>query len=157
MGQGVQGCEGDGGMDDAIKRDVPGWYWLVAAAGLLFELAGCAAFLLQMTADPAAQPIDQRALVAAMPAWMVAAYGVAVIAGLVGALALLMRRRWAGGALLVSLVAIVVQFGGIALVPAMRGAMSSSQLLGPILIFLVAYGLWRFAVGSARRGWLRAA
>ena len=59
--------------------------------------------------------------------------------------------------MLVSLVAIVVQFGGIALVPAMRGAMSSSQLLGPILIFLIAYGLWRFAVGSARRGWLCAA
>ena len=32
---------------------VPGWYWAVAIACLLFELLGCYAYITQVTTDPA--------------------------------------------------------------------------------------------------------
>ena len=54
----------------------------------------------------------------ATPPWMVAAYAIAVWVGLAGAALLLMRRKLAVPLLLVSLVAVVVQFGGLLLVPA---------------------------------------
>ena len=137
------------------RHGVPGWYWLVALAALLFELAGCYAFYLQVTTDVAGLPVDQRALVEATPIWINAAYGLAVAAGLVGAIGLLQRLRFAKGALLLSLVAIVVQFGGILLVPALRQSIPSDELLGPIVIFVLAYAFWQFAKIAAKRGWLR--
>jgi hypothetical protein len=134
---------------------VPAWYWVVAVAGLLFELAGCYAYYLQVTVDPASMALDQQALAEAMPAWILIAYGLAVAIGLIGAIGLLLRHRFAASALLVSLIAIVVQFGGILIVPELRQSMSSDQFLGPLLIFLIAYGLWHFARLAARRGWIR--
>ncbi|MEO5809224.1 MAG: hypothetical protein ABIR51_03990 [Sphingomicrobium sp.] len=144
-------------MSDGRGRGggVPGWYWLVAMAALLFELAGCYALYLQLTTDAAALPVDQRALIEATPMWITGAYALAVVSGLVGAIALLQRRRFAKGALLLSLVAIAVQFGGILLVPALRSSIPSDELLGPIVIFVLAYGFWQFAKIAAKRDWLR--
>jgi hypothetical protein len=136
------------------RPNVPGWYWLVAVAALLFELVGCFAFYLQVTTDPATLPVDQRALIEATPMWINAAYAIAVLAGLAGAVGLLQRMRWAKGALFLSLAMIVVQFGGILAVPALRQSLPSDQLLGPIVIFLLAYGFWQFAKIAAKRGWI---
>ena len=54
----------------------------------------------------------------ATPTWMVAAYAIAVWVGLAGALLLLLRRKLAVPLLLVSLIAVIVQFSGLFLVPA---------------------------------------
>jgi hypothetical protein len=137
------------------STSVPVWYWVVAVAALLFELAGCYAYYLQATADVASLPLDQRALREATPGWIEWAYEIAVGIGLVGAIGLLMRRRFAVGALLLSLLAIVIQFGGVLLAPALRSSMSSDQFLGPIVIFVLAYGFWQFAKRARRHGWLR--
>ena len=143
-------------MEDAGTRSaVPAWYWVVAVAALLFELSGCYAYYLQVSVDPATMTLDQRTLAEATPGWMLAAYGLAVGVGLVGAIGLLLRHRFAVTAMLISLVAVVIQFGGILIVPALRQSMSSDQFLGPIIIFLLSYGLWHFARMAARRGWLR--
>ena len=145
-------------MDDARRNEqVPGWYWLVAGLALLFEGIGCYAYLLEVMrtpADIASLPLDQRRLIGATPWWVTAAYAVAVWSGLAGAVLLLLRRRLAVGALLVSLIAVVVQFGGIFLVPELRSTIPSDQLLGPIIIFVIAYALWQFSRIARKRGWL---
>jgi len=133
---------------------VPGWYWLVAGLCLLFELAGCYAYIMQVTTDPATLPVDQRVLVEAMPIWTIAAYALAVWVGLAGAVGLLLKKRFARPALFVSMIFVIVQFGGMLLIPDIRGAMSSSQLLGPILIFHLSYGYWQFSKVAWIRGWL---
>ena len=136
---------------------MPGWYWLVAVAALLFEAVGCYAYyseVMRSPAEVATLPLDQRRLVELTPVWITGAYAIAVWVGLIGAVGLLLRRRFAVLALLVSLVAIVVQFGGILLVPALRSSIPSDQLLGPIIIFVIAYGLWQFASMARKRGWL---
>ena len=140
---------------DLRRHGVPGWFWLVAVAALLFELVGCYALYLQLTTDAAALPVDQRALYEATPLWIEVAYALAVAAGLVGAIALLQRRRFAKGALLLSLVAITIQFGGVMLVPTLRSSIPSDDWLGPIVIFILAYAFWQFAKIAAKRGWLR--
>jgi hypothetical protein len=144
-------------MDDELLRaeKPPGWFWAVAIACLAYELVGCFPFYLQVTTDPEVLAVDQRAVYEATPYWITGAYGLAVIAGLVGAIALLQRLRLAKGALAFSLVMIAVQFGGIALVPELRESIPSDQLLGPILIIGLAYGFWQFAKLADRRRWLR--
>ena len=133
---------------------VPGWYWVVAVLCLLFELAGCYAYLLQVTVDPATLPVDQRALVEAMPIWAIAAYAVAVWVWMAGAVGLLLKKKFARGALFVSMIFVIVQFGGMLMIPEIRGSMSSDQLLGPLLIFALSYGYWQFSKIAWKRGWL---
>lgn len=146
-------------MDDSpADPNVPAWYWLVALAGLLFEGFGCFNYLAFVSIDPqqvATLPLDQRAVVNATPWWITAAYALAVWVGLLGAVLLLVRRRHAELLLLVSLAAIVVQFGGVLLVPEMRDVTPADAYTLPIVVTLVAYGLWQFARLARKRGWLR--
>lgn len=140
--------------EDAERAPAPWWYWLVAVGAVLFELVGCYAFYLQLTVDPASLPIDQRALAETLPMLTLVAYGVAVASGLLGAVALLARLPWASAALLLSLVAMAVQFGSLLLSPAARGSTPSDLLAGPIVLLLVAYALWQFAKIARRKGWI---
>lgn len=136
-------------------RDVPGWFWAVAIAALLFELLGCFTYWLQVSTDPSSLPIDQRAMVEAAPVWMTAAYAVAVWVGLAGAILLLLRRRHATTLLLVSLIAVIVQFSSLLIDPQLRDLATPDMYAGPIVIALFAYGVWHFSLYSKKRGWLR--
>ena len=148
-------------MNDETITDthaVPGWYWAAAVAALLFELLGCFFYLVEvrMTAQEiAALPLDQRAMLAARPSWFYAAFGVAVWVGLGGAVGLLLRRAWAVRGLLVSMIAAIVQFSSIVIVPEMRAATPSDALFLPIVIIACCYGIYMLARLAKRRGWLR--
>ena len=86
---------------------------------------------------------------------MIAAYAIAVWVGLIGAVLLLMRRKLAVPALLVSLIAVVVQFSGLFLVPQLRQTVPDSALTMPIAIIVICYLIFMFARLANRRGWLR--
>ena len=149
-------------MDDAVVEQgrgrIPGWYWAVALAALLFELAGCFFYLVEVkmsAAEIAALPLDQAAMLAARPGWYYAAFGIAVWIGLLGAVLLLLRRQWAVWALLISLVAAVIQFSSVFIVPEMREITPSDALFVPIVIIVIAYAFWQFSRLAGRRSWLR--
>ena len=144
-------------MDKRVETStsVPGWFWAAAGLALLFEALGCAMYLIQVTTDPASLPIDQRAMWNATPPWMVGAYAVAVWVGLIGAVLLLMRRKLAGPVLLVSLVAVLIQFGGVLLVPELRQVTPEDAYTLPIAIIIACYGIFMLSRLADRRGWLR--
>lgn len=131
---------------------------VIGIVALLWNLVGVVMFFLQtrMTADQiAALPEAQRVVYAAMPGWLDIAYGIAVIAGVLGSIGLLLRRRWASGVLLVSLLAVLVQMGAIyALTPAWQASGVSGLPMTLLIIGIAAYLAW-FARGAAQRGWLR--
>ncbi len=137
---------------------VPGWYWVVAVLALLWEAMGCYAYVTQVSMDSAALarlPAAQRDLWMAMPPWVTGAYAVAVWAGLIGALGLLLRRGWARLAFAASLVAVVVQFGWTFLATPILTTIGPSAAGFPAFILLVAALLLWFAGFAAKRGWLR--
>ena len=143
-------------MDDfAEKPGVPAWYWAVAIAAMLFETAGAYLFADSLTLDRATLPLDQRALYDATPQWMTIAWAVAIGAGLIGALGLLLRRRFAEPFLLISVFAVVVQFAGVFVVKQLRELTPEDHLLVPVVIMMLAYAFWQMAKLSRRKGWLR--
>ncbi|MDQ3074477.1 MAG: hypothetical protein M3Q88_02535 [Pseudomonadota bacterium] len=144
-------------MNAEVKRghDIPGWFWATAGLALLFEAFGCYIYVVQVSADPAVLPLDQRAMWDATPAWMIAAYAIAVWVGLIGAVLLLMRRKLAVLALLLSLVAVVVQFSGLFLVPQLRQTVPDTALVAPIALIVSCYLIFLLARLANRRGWLR--
>ncbi|MEA3008549.1 MAG: hypothetical protein QOJ91_241 [Sphingomonadales bacterium] len=137
---------------------VPSWYWAVAALALLWEAMGCFAYVTQVTMDSAALaklPAAQRDIWAAMPGWAVGAYAVAVWAGLLGGIGLLLRRGGARLAFAASLAGVVVQFGWVFLATPILTTVGPSAVALPAFILVVAALLLWFSVSAARRGWLR--
>jgi len=136
----------------------PWWYWAAAIIALLWTLLGVVAWTLDLLMDPAdlAQlPAGQQALYVARPAWVFVLYAVAVFSGFAGAIGLLMRRRWVTTLFLLSLAAVVIQFGYILF------GMDAIALLGPgkalpfpIMITLFGVFLLWFARYARRHGWI---
>ena len=133
----------------------PSWFPVAAIAAVIWEMIGCVMYLMQVSVDPASLPVDQRAMWDAAPTWMMAAYAVAVWVGLVGAIFLLRRHRLAEPLLLISLVAVIVQFSALLLVPQLRNLTTSDALFLPAMILVVSTVLYQFARTARRSGWLK--
>ncbi|WP_157215804.1 hypothetical protein [Flavisphingomonas formosensis] len=136
----------------------PAWYWIVAVVALLWSLMGCFACYSQLTMSPAdfaRLPSAQQETWRSMPGWVKADYAVAVIAGLLGSLGLLMRRRWARPLYLVSLIAVVLQFGWVFLASPVLKLVGPSAIPFPALIVALAVLFFWFSGLAIRRAWVR--
>jgi hypothetical protein len=137
------------------RRPIAGWYTVAAIASLLFMVLGCVSYIWNVTADPATMPLDQRAVAEAVPSWMVAAFAIAVWVGLPASIMLLLRRKVAVPLLLVSLIAVLIQFSAYFLDPELSEVMPVDGLVIPVVILLLTWTIFWFARHSQQRGWLR--
>lgn len=143
-------------MDDNRQGiAAPGWFRLAAIGAVLWEVAGCALYLMRVTTDAASLPADQQAIFQATPGWVLAAFAVAVWIGLAGAILLLLRRRFAEPLLLLSLAALIVQNSALVLDPGLRNLVASDDLLLPFVVIVISYGFWHLARVANKQGWLR--
>jgi hypothetical protein len=94
--------------------NTPRYFTIIAIILLLWNLMGVAAFVMQYTADLAelakTDPTTAQAF-AAMPVWVWVVYAIAVGAGTLGAIALMMKKAVAASLFLMSVIAVIVQFG----------------------------------------------
>jgi hypothetical protein len=142
-------------MEDVARPAVPAWFWIVAVLALLWEAMGCFSYLGEAGMVAAAMmkhTPEQEAVWGTMPVWAWCAFAIAVWVGLAGALLLLLRMRLARVAFMVSLLAVIVQFGWAYL---MGGAMRMGPPIMPIVIILIGVALVWFSDMAAKRGWLR--
>ena len=143
-------------MDEkTAAQPVAGWFTIAAMASVLFMALGCAMYLMHVLTDPATLPPDQRAAYLAVPAWAIGAFGIATWGGAVGALMLVLKRRLAEPLLLVSLLAVVAWLAAFFVVPDLRNAISTNDLVVPIAVTIVTWTIFWFARHSRQRGWLR--
>ena len=118
----------------------------IAGAALLWNLLGLMAFVMQVSMTPeqvAALPAADRAVHDAMPAWITAAFAVAVGGGVLGSIGLLLRQSWAVAAFAVSLLALVAQVaGGYLLTPIWQATGAAGAVL-PALLLVIGVALLR--------------
>jgi hypothetical protein len=143
-------------MNNIVGLRPPAWFWAVVVLGLLFEGFGVATYLMHVGIIPNAAEMSQaeRELGESMPVWATSAYAVAVFAGLVGALGLLLRKRWARTLLILSLIGLLIQFGWWVLMSGAMEVIGPSMMTAPAIVTLVAILLVWFASHAAARGWL---
>lgn len=137
---------------------LPLWFWLLAVAGLLWNLSGVLMFWQNLTISPeaiAALPDTQRQITEANPRWTLLPFALATLGGALGMAGLLLRRRWSVAVLQVSLLALVVQFVAIYLQTPVWALTGVQGALFPLLLWLVAALLWLYARHAQRAGWLR--
>ena len=138
-------------MDQAPK-----WFLPVAIVALLWNLAGCVAYLSDVMMSPedlAKMTMAQQAAYAARPAWSVAATAIAVWGGAAGCVGLIMRRSWAAPALVVSLVALVAQDASFFTI-SKTAPIDTAALALQGCVLLIGVGLVLLSRRAAARGWI---
>lgn len=135
----------------------PGWFWIVSIVALLWNLMGALAYLQQafMTEEAlAALSEPERLLLETRPAWATAAFALAVWGGLLGCVALLLRKKWARPVLIISLIGILVQMIHSFFISKNLEVYGPGEISMPILIILIGIGLVFFARIATRKLWL---
>ncbi len=140
-----------------LKTDTkPHWsFWLIGGGSLLWNVGGVINFLSQMNTDRLADtPEWMRAFIESRPDWATAAFALAVFAGTVGCLLLLLRKPVAYNFLFASFVGVLVHLvpflgvGGSKVVP--RAQIWVASLMSLILaVFLLWYERY-----AERKAWV---
>ena len=143
-------------MNDVIGARPPTWFWIVALLGLLWELFGVAQYLMHVGVLPNNMEMSEaeRSLMQSSPMWVTGLFAIGVFAGALGTFGLLLRQSWARLLLIVSLVAVIFQFGGwLTMTDAVR-VIGPAVFIMPAVIVAVAILLVWVAGLASRRGWL---
>jgi len=141
----------------AGRARTPIHLWIVGVLTLLWNGMGALDYVMTQTRNEAylkAFTPEQLAYFFGFPAWVVAAWALAVWGGVVGSLLLLLRKRLAVPVLLVSFLSMVVTtIHNFVLSDGYRvmGAEPTS-LIFPAVIFVVALALYLYARAMRARG-----
>ena len=135
------------------------WHlWLVGGLALLWNAFGAYDYLMTQTHNAAylAQfTPEQRAYFASYPVWMVADWAIGVWGGLLGAILLLMKKRWAYPVFVVSLAAFLIS---VFYTYALSNGAETMDAKGTIISVVIAvFGVIEtvYAREMSRRGVLR--
>lgn len=139
-----------------MENTAPRWLLWAGIILLIWNLIGVAAFAAQWSmtpADIAELPQLQQDLWNDMPGWAWAAYAVAVPAGTLGAIGIILKKWWAASLFSLSLIALLVQFSYPFLVA--NAAQGGMEMLGlPLFIIVIAVVQWQLSRSWQRKGWL---
>ncbi len=145
-------------MTNNGKVKPPVWFWVVSVVALLWNLMGAMAYIGQayMTDEvKTALPADQQALLENIPAWATAAFAIAVWGGVLGCIALLLRKKWARPVLVISLLGILVQMSySFFMSNALEVYGTAQGMVMPLLIIVIGVVLVLFAKSSQNKGWI---
>jgi hypothetical protein len=144
-------------MDHA--RRTPAHLWIVGILAVIWNGFGGFDYLMTQTRNEAylANFTDpQRIYFDSFPAWMEAAWALGVWGGFLGALLLLLRRRWAVAAFAVSLAGLVVTtLYQYVLSSPPEDLMTGGLMVFQIVIWIVAIALLVYAMSMRHAGVLR--
>ncbi len=134
----------------------PTWYWIISIIALIWNILGVLTYLGQAyTTDEAlaALPEADQNFYNHMPAWVTAAFAIAVFGGALGCIGLLLKKKWAYFLLIISLVGVLAQATYNFFLQDYI-TLSGLRILMPILIIVVALFLVWFSKTSITKGWI---
>lgn len=135
----------------------PKWFTPVAVVALLWNLFGCAAYIMDVRITPddvAKMSAAQQAMYAARPAWSVGATAIAVWCGALGCLALLLRKQWAVALFLLSLLGVIGQDVWLFALSGSVAVAGGTAIVLQGLVLVVAIALLMLARNAAARRWI---
>ncbi len=132
-------------------------FWIISVIALIWNLMGVFAYLAQayMTdADIAALPEEQIALHENLPAWVTAAFAIAVFGGTIGCILLLLRKKLATMVFVISFVAILAQMTYNFFMSKAIEVYGPGGLIMPIMVIIIGYFLIYYSKKATNNGWL---
>lgn len=146
-------------MSDEINNKPSTAYWVIAATLLAWNLLGLYMYYGQSTATPesfanAGYSADQVNFVMAEPVWAHAAYAIAVNAGVLGAILLLLRKAWAVPLFVLSLIGALLQDLDAYVLRSALDYFDAVWLTIPIVVLVICvFEIW-YSNRAKTKGWL---
>ena len=131
-------------------------FWIICSIALLWNLMGVMEYLntAYMTEETLALlSLNEQNFYTNTPAFITAAFAIAVFSGSLGCLALLLRKKLATILLIISMVAVIVQFGYILFIQDFM-EITGTRIIMPILIIVVAVFLVWYAKKAEKNNWI---
>ena len=145
-------------MEQATTK-VPAWYWVVSIIFLLWNIMGVLSFFAHsfIPAEAmAALPENERALYAEYPMWIYIVFALAVLFGLLGAVGLLIKKKWAKMAAIISFVAIIIQMTHNVFFTSSIEVYGTAQAVTmPIIVVVLGLLLILFTKNAVKKEWLK--
>jgi hypothetical protein len=151
-------------MATTAQARTPVHLWIVGAVALLYSCFGAYDYVMSHMRDltyisNAMPGVDANAALAwidAFPVYAKIGWALGVWGGLLGAILLLMRSRYALWAFVASLVGIVLSIGyQLALAPPLHGAEGAAYKVMPWVIIVIGVALLAYSQAMAKRNVLR--
>jgi hypothetical protein len=145
-------------MSDILNGRPTTNFWIIGGAGLVWNLVLLLFYVSEVTATPEAMAggFSQAQIDFQMgkPVWATAAFAIAVNAGAVGSLFLLLRKAWAVPMFVLSLTGVLVQnvhaFG---LANGLE-VWGTNGLILPALVVGISIALLLYSHSTRKRGWI---
>jgi hypothetical protein len=133
------------------KKKPPVWFWIVSAIALLWNGLGVDGYLGQAYDTERyrnSYTPEQLEITANLPSWIMGAFAIAVFAGVLGSIALLLRKKLAKSVFILSLVAVIIQMGYI-----LSQGYSDNIGMTISIVAFASFLVW-FSKKSISKGWI---
>ena len=146
-------------MATTARAGAPVHLWIVGILSLIWNALGCYDYLMTMTGNQAWMSqftAEQIAYWEALPTWTDATWAIGVWGGLVGAVLLLMRSRYAVWAYALSVIGAVVGLGYQMFMTEMPASMTEGMMaiMPWVIILVAAFQLW-YSRDQEKKGVIR--
>ncbi len=144
-------------MYDGADSGPPRSFYVISGLALAWNILGVALYIVQVTMSEeamAAMEPAHRAFLEATPTWLIGVHALAVHAGALGCLLLVLRKAWAFPVLVVSLICVVVEMGYSLTMTMAVQVYGGVQIAVSAFITLIAIYLVWYSRRAQDNGWL---
>ena len=139
------------------QTKIPPWFTITVIVAFVWNLMGVMAFVGQMMMTPemlAKLPAEQQHMHAITPLWANLAFGLAVLAGTLGCIALLVKKSIAIKLFTLSLVGVLAQMFHAFVISNATEVFGPGGMTMPVMIIIVAVALLWFANKCQKEAWI---
>jgi hypothetical protein len=144
-------------MSDVLNGKPATSFWIIGGAALVWNLIGLLFYYNSVTMTPEALSAfteAQQEFLGSTPAWATSAYAIAVTAGVLGSLFLLLRRSWAIPLFVLSLLGVLVQDLHAFVLGNALEIWGANALILPAIVIVIAAALIWYSRRAKDKGWL---
>lgn len=128
----------------------PVWFWIISVLALIWNGMGVNQYLQQAYNTEAFKSMvsaEELEMISQLPTWYTAVFAIAVFAGALGCILLLLRKKLAYFVLLLSLISVLIQMGYITFSMDMANIMTPFIVIAAVLLVL-------FSKHSKKKNWI---
>jgi len=144
-------------MSDLLDSRPTTTFWIIGGAALVWNLIGLVFYYSHVTMTPEALAgftDAQQEFFNSTPMWATSAYAIAVNAGVLGSLFLLLRKSWAVPLFALSLLGILAQNVHAFLLADGLEVWGSSGIALPAIVIVIGVALLMYSRTTKDKGWL---
>lgn len=143
-------------MNETILKRVHWSFWLIAIVTLVWNAMGVMNYLLQTSGElPASMPDSHRAIIEDRPSWATGGFAIAVFAGVLGSVLLLLKKSASIWFFMLSLAGVIITlihtYNVVSATEGFTGMELTLIMLMPVVVPL--FLIW-FANSAKNRNWI---